>query len=104
MSPNQNDAPHYVGTVFTKQDIRIDGVEFTECVFGDGCRLVFGGESLPVFRECHVGRQVEIVFTGHAKRTVAFVSMLAHRCDDAGLQLVQDFIHDLLGGAFEDYP
>lgn len=101
MSSHEPQFAHdFTDTEFRVEDVRLDGNRFTRCTFTH-CRLIFDGEAVPVFTECHVAQGCEFVLAGHARTTAEFFSLLVHRSGHGGLESFHAFLHDLYGGAFE---
>ena len=89
------------GTTFALQDVRLDGVQFVQCQFKAGCRLIFAGESLPTFTQCEIAEDVEFVLAGAAKLTFQFLSALYYRSGKGGSDTVDALFQQLRNGRFE---
>jgi len=100
-SADEHQPRRFHGTSFALQDVRLDGVEFTRCQFGAGCRLIFAGEALPTFTECEIAEDVEFVLAGAAKLTFQFLSALYYRSGKGGSDTVDALFQQLRDGRFE---
>jgi hypothetical protein len=69
-------------SVFMGSDERVDGNEYTRCVFTD-CRLIYAGGPPPSFSHCQF-RNSHFYFDGPAGATVAFLTGIAN--PDSGLR------------------
>ncbi len=91
---------HFSDVTFEREDVRLDGRHFTRCLFAD-CRLLFGGDALPVFTECDVGEDTQFVLTDSARRTFQFLSALYHHSGKGGRETVERLLEQLRSGTLE---
>jgi glycosyltransferase involved in cell wall biosynthesis len=64
----------FAGKKFGKQDIHVDGIHFTDCVF-EGSRFLYSGGAFPVFENCRM-EVSDIRFLGSAGNTVNWLRQL----------------------------
>ena len=94
-------APTFTDTTFEREDVKLDGATFVRCQFGPRCRPHFFGEALPTLHECVIAEPVEFIFSGPAKTTMQFLSMLYHVGGHGGRETVERVVEQLYRGAFE---